>query len=191
MPSEPFSVELTDYIEPGQENQIAVLVLVKWHGQGALHQSMRLVACENLVDGEWSYTQGLIGEKSGIPEATDALQGWEGTELNDGFAKTGDHDIVWLRRSFDLDLPQGWVVPLAVRISGFEKKVNMYLNGHFLGRYRSEGPQEKFYIPEPWLREKNNTLVLMVDGWKPGIRLGEIGLESYPPKKQVEIEIKL
>ena len=80
---------------------------------------------------------------------------------------------------------------MAVKIRGFEKKVNLDLNGHFLGRYRSEGPQEKFYIPDPWLQQKDNRLVLMVDGWQPGIRLGEVGLESYPPKKQLKIEIGL
>jgi hypothetical protein len=72
---------------------------------------------------------------------------------------------------------------------GFEKKANIYLNGHFVGRYRSEGPQELFYVPEPWLK-KENQMVIMLDGWKPGLQLGSVSLNSYPMKRKLEIELE-
>jgi hypothetical protein len=190
VPGESFSVDLSEYLKPGEENTLAVLVLVKWHGQGALHQYMRLVACYNLANGDWKFTQGLAGEKRGymLPQYQD--NDWTVLDRAN-FSKEGDHDIIWLRTTFDLDLPDGWVVPLALRIEGFEKKVNMYLNGYFLGRYRSEGPQEKFYMPEPWLKSSNNQLTLMVDGSQAGLQLGELALESYPLKKQLQIDLQL
>jgi len=188
---EPFSVDITDFIDRGKENTIAILVLVKWHGQGGLHQKMQLVASDNLVDGDWEYLKGLNGELYNYPDAGFDDSSWEEQVPATEIGSQEIHGIHWMRTRFDLDLPKDWVMPMGLVIRGFEKKVNLYINGHFLGRYRSEGPQEKYYIPEPWLKAKENSVTLMVDGWKPGMKIGQVGLESFPITKKLNIKINL
>jgi hypothetical protein len=81
-------------------------------------------------------------------------------------------------------------VPIGLTIRGFEKKAAIYLNGHFLGRYRSEGPQEQFYIPDHWL-EKHNVIAIALDGWRPGLAFGNVGIESYPITRPLQIEVEM
>lgn len=190
VPGEPFSVDVTDYVEPGRRNTIAVLVLVKWHGQGGLHRGVRLTACDGLLDGDWQVSAGTLGLERGYaaPELDDSA--WATVKLDDPVPVEDEHGIVWLRRAFDLDLPAGWNVPLGLTVRGFEKKANIYLNGHFLGRYRSEGPQECFYVPDSWLKV-HNVVVVALDGWQPGLGFGTVGIESYPITRQLEVEIEM
>ncbi len=188
---EPFSVDVTDVIEPGKENTIAILVLVKWHGQGGLHQKMQLTACDNLVDGHWEFSKKLYGETQNVQDSNFDDSSWQKFNLDERLPFEKRHHVLWMRNKFDLELPKGWVMPMGLVMQGFEKKANIYVNGKFVGRYRSEGPQEKFYIPEPWLKEKDNTVVMMVDGWKPGLQVGTVALESFPITKKCDIKIEI
>lgn len=56
--------------------------------------------------------------------------------------------------------------PLFLRISG-AKKGQIYLNGFNVGRFWSIGPQEHYYLPEPWLRPENELLVFEEQGHIP------------------------
>ncbi|MFP4216665.1 MAG: beta-galactosidase [Planctomycetota bacterium] len=48
--------------------------------------------------------------------------------------------------------------PLFLELGGV-KKGQLYLNGHDLGRFWTIGPQEAWYLPEPWLEEENELLL--------------------------------
>ncbi len=49
--------------------------------------------------------------------------------------------------------------PLFVHIIG-AKKGQIFLNGHNLGRFWTVGPQQDYYLPECWLKEDDNELML-------------------------------
>jgi hypothetical protein len=44
----------------------------------------------------------------------------------------------------------GWSVPWKLVFEA-ERDALIYLNGKFIGRYATVGPQKEFYIPEPYL----------------------------------------
>jgi hypothetical protein len=54
-------------------------------------------------------------------------------------------------------------LPLFLRISG-AKKGQIYLNAHNVGRFWSIGPQEFYYLPEPWLESENELLIFEEQG---------------------------
>jgi len=56
--------------------------------------------------------------------------------------------------------------PLFLRLRGV-RKGQVYLNGHNVGRFWSIGPQEYYYLPEPWLAEENELLIFEEDGLIP------------------------
>jgi hypothetical protein len=62
-------------------------------------------------------------------------------------------DHLWLPRYLDLSHTPG--------------KCNIWWNGFFLGRYWDIGPQTKFYIPEPIIKEENEVTLLFNPLGKP------------------------
>jgi len=54
-------------------------------------------------------------------------------------------------------------LPLFLRISG-AKKGQLFLNGRNLGRFWSIGPQEFYYLPEPWLAQDNELMIFEEHG---------------------------
>ena len=88
----------------------------------------------------------------------------------------------WSHREWHLPEPEGRLVgkglpawyrsrfkhtdsetPLFLRISG-AKKGQIYLNGHNAGRFWNTGPQEFYYLPQPWLEPENELLVFEEQG---------------------------
>lgn len=53
--------------------------------------------------------------------------------------------------------------PLFIKIAG-AKKGQIFLNGRNVGRFWNIGPQEHYYLPEPWLREDNELLIFTEQG---------------------------
>ena len=53
--------------------------------------------------------------------------------------------------------------PLFLRILA-AKKGQIYLNGHNVGRFWNIGPQECYYLPEPWLAGDNELMVFEEQG---------------------------
>jgi hypothetical protein len=66
----------------------------------------------------------------------------------------------WYRSGFKADPGAG---PLFLRIGG-ARKGQVFLNGHNVGRFWSIGPQEFYYLPEPWVQQKNELLVFEEEG---------------------------
>jgi hypothetical protein len=59
--------------------------------------------------------------------------------------------FAWCRAEFALPSPlAGWSVPWKLTFEA-ERDALLYLNGKFIGRYATVGPQKDFYLPEPFL----------------------------------------
>ncbi|MBI4165320.1 MAG: beta-galactosidase [Acidobacteria bacterium] len=59
--------------------------------------------------------------------------------------------FTWCRAEFTLPtIGGGWTVPWKL-IFEAERDALIYLNGKFIGRYATVGPQKEFYVPEPYL----------------------------------------
>jgi len=56
--------------------------------------------------------------------------------------------------------------PLFVRPAGATKG-QIFLNGHNVGRFWTIGPQEVYYLPEPWLEATNELMIFSEDGSPP------------------------
>ena len=72
-------------------------------------------------------------------------------------------ELLWYRRKFKLLPRKGGVCALKLTIDHALERCVIYLNGRALGKYESVGPQNDFYIPEPFLRNEN-TLAILIEG---------------------------
>jgi hypothetical protein len=92
-------------------------------------------------------------------------EGWRPAELNE--FSTGKELVpafTWCRAEFALETPSaGWSVPWKVNFEA-ERDALLYLNGKFVGRYVTVGPQKEFYLPEPHLAfgGKKNVLTIVL-----------------------------
>lgn len=82
-----------------------------------------------------------------------SVGGWQPASL--GGANSADTLLpafCWLRGVFRLEQPsEEWSVMWKATIDS-ERDALLYLNGKFVGRYVTSGPQKEFYLPEPWLQ---------------------------------------
>ncbi len=73
--------------------------------------------------------------------------------------------MIWARRNFTLPAAAataGWFLPWELHLEA-DSDALIYVNGKFIGRYAVMGPQNDFYLPEPWLRfGGRNELVLVL-----------------------------
>jgi hypothetical protein len=94
-----------------------------------------------------------------------AVGGWKPAELTT--VASGRELVpafIWCRAEFALELPSaGWSVPWKVTFEA-ERDALLYLNGKFVGRYVTTGPQKDFYLPEPYLAlgGKKNLLTILL-----------------------------
>ena len=102
------------------------------------------------------------------------LKGYEKTDYNDAnwlsFPAAKKYvcheeigDLVWFRRKFEYVIKKGWHAPVGLKINGAAERLIIYVNGKLLGKYESVGPQDIFYVPEPFLK-KQNVLALILEG---------------------------
>jgi Glycosyl hydrolases family 35/Beta-galactosidase, domain 2/Beta-galactosidase second all-beta domain len=65
--------------------------------------------------------------------------------------------FTWCRFEFPFsDSPDGWWIPWKLVFEA-ERDALFYLNGRFLGRYMTIGPQNEFYVPETYLELDGKT----------------------------------
>jgi hypothetical protein len=71
----------------------------------------------------------------------------------------------WTRAHFTLDSPtDGWEIAWNATIEA-DRDALVYLNGRFVGRYVTQGPQKQFYLPEPWIKwgtDESNVLTVVL-----------------------------
>jgi hypothetical protein len=72
--------------------------------------------------------------------------------------------FTWCRADFALQPTEGWSIPWRVTFEA-DWDALLYLNGKFVGRYRTVGPQKDFFLPEPYLRQggrRQNVLTIIL-----------------------------
>ncbi|MDE3136996.1 MAG: beta-galactosidase [Acidobacteriota bacterium] len=70
--------------------------------------------------------------------------------------------FTWCRAEFPLaETPKGWQIPWRVEFRA-DCDALLYVNGKFVGRYATVGPQAHFFLPEPYLRFGGEPNVLTV-----------------------------
>jgi hypothetical protein len=122
---------------------------------------------------------------SGDPETATKVESWQiqtfsapmrGREVDSNFSfgpwrtvslggASSPKDLVpaftWCRAEFGLTKGEGWSVPWKLILEA-DRDALIYLNGRFLGRSVTVGPQMEFYLPEPYLHEDNQPNLLTV-----------------------------
>jgi len=84
--------------------------------------------------------------------------GWTRGSLNAsafGASKEPSKELMpaftWVRAAFNLAPPaEGWWIPWKLTFEA-DRDALLYLNGKFVGRYVTAGPQKDFYLPDPYL----------------------------------------
>ncbi|MBZ5513824.1 MAG: beta-galactosidase [Acidobacteriia bacterium] len=79
--------------------------------------------------------------------------------------------FTWCRAEFALPaVPTGWTIPWKLTFEAARDAL-LYLNGRFVGRYVTVGPQKDFYLPDPFFNaggEKNVLTVVLAYADRPG-----------------------
>jgi beta-galactosidase len=95
---------------------------------------------------------GLYVERQGWHQPEPPSKKWQtGKSLSDGISKPG---VGFFVTSFELNLPEGWDVPLFFSFNNgtlakLSYRVQLYVNGYQFGKYSSNiGPQATFPVPE-------------------------------------------
>lgn len=94
---------------------------------------------------------GLYAERQGYHQPQPPSQNWETSSPFTGLSKPG---IQFYSTSFDLDLPQGWDIPLYfdfgnTTASPGSYRVQLFVNGYQYGKYVNNiGPQTSYPVPE-------------------------------------------
>ncbi len=132
-------VTLGNELQKGR-NKLALLLWGELNPKCLAHVRAHLLTESVSAKGTWSYRTWHLPEPEG--------------------RLVGKDLPAWYRSTFRYREAR---VPLFLRISG-AKKGQVYLNGNNAGRFWGIGPQEFYYLPEPWLREDNELLVFEEQG---------------------------
>ncbi len=87
----------------------------------------------------------------------------------------------WFRSRFSISTDPQWFCPLKLGITA-EHDALIYLNGKFVGFYRTIGPQSEFYLPEPYLQgngRQENTLTVRLAYTESAHSLKQLVIEPY------------
>ncbi len=71
--------------------------------------------------------------------------------------------IRWYRTWFKVQQIENWIAPLYIHVAP-TGNLQIWLNGKLLGLYFDVGPQNDFYIPKGWLKEKNSLVFVIRPG---------------------------
>lgn len=162
-------VDITACSRPGEAIQLMVVLTTSY---GSPAGSVQLY--EGVAANEWRLT---ACEEAGLLQWADARRA-EAKPV-DGTVRCEPGQVSWLYGTFDdLRSNGGW----RVRCQGRNVKLTVFLGGVLIGRLWLEGgpnrpdmrggDPDSFYIPGPWLQEKNNELVMMIEA----VTAGEEGV---------------
>jgi len=103
---------------------------------------------------------------------------WTETLIKENRADTPNNLLTWYRFSFELPEKDAgvwfpWHLKIKAKGNGF-----IYLNGHCIGRYWEEGPQELFFLPACWLkfRARENVIAISLRPTENGACLNDVNL---------------
>jgi hypothetical protein len=122
--------------------------------------------------------------------------GWKPADLNDvATAKELVAAFTWCRAEFVLpSAVPGWFVPWKVTFEA-ERDALLYLNGKFIGRYVTAGPQKDFYLPEAYFvtgaKTRNILTIVLAYADHPGyIRTLRVGPYQEFAARRTRIEFE-
>ncbi|KAJ5578415.1 CAZyme family GH35 [Penicillium hispanicum] len=107
---------------------------------------------------------GLYAERQGFHQPQPPSQNWDSSSPFTGITKPG---VQFYSTSFDLNLPQGWDIPLYFNFgnttsppSGY--RVQLYVNGYQYGKYINNiGPQTSYPVPEGILNYRGTNWIAL------------------------------
>jgi hypothetical protein len=105
----------------------------------------------------WQIQRFPAGMKDRTVDPEFSIGGWQPASLQPvASAKELIPAFTWCRAEFVLPKPsEGWTIPWRLVFEA-DRDALLYLNGKFVGRYVTVGPQKEFYLPEPYLVFESN-----------------------------------
>ncbi|MBO3801886.1 MAG: beta-galactosidase [Thermoproteota archaeon] len=177
------SIRVTDYLKPDEKNEFMFLLE---GGRLKLTEAPCLEFYDYAMKNEWNLHEGLLGEEKGWHLCEFDDSSWNIGSINNILSRSG---IMWLRKDFSLEIPKDTISPIGLRVSSLGTKCKIYLNGVLIGRYMKIGPQTNFYLPESFLKEKNN-IALVVENYEDSAKKeASIQLFQYYVAKKVNLSI--
>ncbi len=157
----PFNVSLNGLVKYGK-NLIA-LYIENGRGRGGIVGPIEFEygneAPLKLI--QFTYHASLDGELAGWQKSNFNDSDWSVVQKSDD--PRSDFDIKWYRTWFKVQQIKDWLTPLFIHVES-TGNMQIWLNGKLIGLYFIEGPQNDFYIPQGWLKEKNSLVFVMRPG---------------------------
>ncbi|MDW8003451.1 MAG: beta-galactosidase [Thermofilaceae archaeon] len=147
-------VDITDHLTEG-ENELALAG--EWLPRG----NVKVKVYRLEVKGDWKVAAGTLGLAGGWYKEKTELKDWIPTSLPLDLMNM-EASLVWLKGTFTVKPGTRVAAPLKLKVEAKGVRMLLYFNGQFIGRFVSEGPQTDFYIPEPLIREGENSVTVMV-----------------------------
>jgi len=94
----------------------------------------------------------------------------------------------FIRVRFRVLKPGDTVAPLYLELEG-RFNAQIYLNGVMIGRFYGDGSQKRFYMPEPYLAEDNELLLLAVPLCGDA-RIEKLGIAPYYVRRRVALRLE-
>ncbi|MHB9029426.1 MAG: hypothetical protein ACYC9O_11720, partial [Candidatus Latescibacterota bacterium] len=179
---ETFAADLTPQLREGKNTLALVIRNFRWYTTVGLHGEIRVRLVDRVLAEGWEFIRGLPGQREFFHESKSTE--WLPLEGPEAPSR------VWLAAEFEHHPTPGWTEPLGLRLSGWNAKTLIYLNGFLAGRYHPEGPQEVFYLPGDRLRERNR-LVLFCNAHDAPAQVGEAEVKPYCMVKESVLEVRL
>ena len=187
----PFDVSLNGAVKSG--NNLIALYVENARGRGGIVGPIEFEYGNEapLKLTQFTYHESLNGK----------LSGWQNPDFNDSnwsVVQSTDYSspnygIKWYRTWFKVPQIKNWIAPLLIHVAS-TGNLQIWLNGKLLGLYFAVGPQDDFYIPKGWLKDKNSLVFVMRPSGSgntvPELKDFSIGYyNSYVVQKH-ELEIK-
>jgi Glycosyl hydrolases family 35/Beta-galactosidase, galactose-binding domain len=157
----PFDASLKGVLKSG--NNLIALYVENEKGRGGIIGPIEFeYGAQTLLKlSQFAFHASLNGKPSGWQKPGFNDSDWSVAQKSD--YTSSNFEIKWFRTWFKVQQIKNWVAPLNIHIES-TGSLQIWLNGKLLGLYFAEGPQNDFYIPEGWLREKNSLVFVMRPG---------------------------
>lgn len=139
---------------------------------------------------------GLYCERQGFHQPQPPSDSWESSSPLQGISKPG---IAFYSAPFDLDIPEGWDVPLSFQFGNNTSplpnyRATLYVNGYQFGKYTNNiGPQTRFHVPQGILNyQGTNWVAVTLWAQQPnGAKLDDFQLVKDTPVMSALTKIQL
>jgi hypothetical protein len=210
--------EVTKSLKKGR-NTLAVLYANEFHNKSHPHEGDIIkysgimhpfIFTGKLKNGEaisvevgaFYVKRGLQGMAEGYASPAYDDSAWnDAPEAEKYVVERGMGQIVWFRRHFQYKHGARFRAPLKLTQKKADERLTFYVNGLPLGRYDTLGPQEDFYIPEPFINMGGDNVISAIlecpgfyeeimSGFRRGYMYSPV-IEPYYTSKNVTLKLAL